>query len=360
MLYLMRRLERWLRQHIFKVGWLLTKDLQKTTILFYIIFLPGVVLHELVLWLTAGLLDVRAERAIEWPEAQAAAELRLTFVKLSRSATPLQIAVISAMPVIAGIALVGFIANNVLNVGSFFEIIAQGGLRRLGEAVTFLLETPDVFLWVYLLFTISNTMFPDSKALRGWRPVLIGLAIAIRATFIIGIGDVLIDYALAGPLQQILNILSATFAVIIAINLLATIVLGTVEAVIERITGDSATFQGDKLIAMRRAEIVELRRQQREKQIKQMEKKARLTGGPPSIYSLPLPIPGPPGRERSVVSSASEPQPMKAGGSLEGRAGPAMITGTAIARVESSPEPADTDAAGATPDQDDDERAERT
>jgi len=161
-------------------------------------------------------------------------------------------------------------------------------------------------------------------------------------------------------LQQILNILSATFAVIIAINLLATIVLGTVEAVIERITGDSATFQGDKLIAMRRAEIVELRRQQREKQIKQMEKKARLTGGPPSIYSLPLPIPGPPGRERSVVSSASEPQPMKAGGSLEGRAGPAMITGTAIARVESSPEPADTDAAGATPDQDDDERAERT
>ncbi len=81
----MRRLERWLHQHIFKVGWLLTKNLQTTTILYYTFFLPGVVLHEFIYWLFAGFINVRAERAIAWPEAQAIAELRLNFIRLARN-----------------------------------------------------------------------------------------------------------------------------------------------------------------------------------------------------------------------------------------------------------------------------------
>jgi hypothetical protein len=67
---ILRWLERSLHQRIFKVGWLLSKNSQTTTILYYTFFLPGVALHELVLWLVAGFLDVRAERAIAWPQKQ--------------------------------------------------------------------------------------------------------------------------------------------------------------------------------------------------------------------------------------------------------------------------------------------------
>jgi hypothetical protein len=64
-----------MHQHIFKVGWLVTKKLRTTTTLYYTIFLPGVFLHEIVLWFIAGILNVRAERAIAWPEQQAIGEL---------------------------------------------------------------------------------------------------------------------------------------------------------------------------------------------------------------------------------------------------------------------------------------------
>ena len=87
----MRRLERWLHQHMFKVGWLLTKNLQTTTILYYTFFLPGVVLHEFIYWLVAGILNVRAERAIAWPEAQAIAELKLNFIKLARNTSRIKV-----------------------------------------------------------------------------------------------------------------------------------------------------------------------------------------------------------------------------------------------------------------------------
>ena len=61
-------LRRWLQQHVFKVGWLLTKNLQTTTILFYTLFLPGVILNQFVTWMAAGILNVRAERAIRGPK----------------------------------------------------------------------------------------------------------------------------------------------------------------------------------------------------------------------------------------------------------------------------------------------------
>ena len=70
MLVLFRQIERWLHQHIFKVGWLLTNNFQTTTVLYYILFLPGILLHECSLWLAAGILNVRAERAIEFPAEQ--------------------------------------------------------------------------------------------------------------------------------------------------------------------------------------------------------------------------------------------------------------------------------------------------
>ena len=64
MFILLRRIERWLHQHIFKVGWLLTRNFQTTTILYYTFFLPGVFLHELTYWLGAGIFNVRATVSI--------------------------------------------------------------------------------------------------------------------------------------------------------------------------------------------------------------------------------------------------------------------------------------------------------
>ena len=102
-----------MHQHIFKVGWLLTQNYETTTILYYTFFLPGIILHEVIYWLVAGLLDVRAERSIKWPEKQEIGELRLNFVQLARRTGRIQRAIISSAPLIIGLVIVWLMATNI-------------------------------------------------------------------------------------------------------------------------------------------------------------------------------------------------------------------------------------------------------
>jgi hypothetical protein len=168
LLYAMRRMERWLHQHIFKVGWLVTKNLRATTVFFYIFFLPGVVLHELIYWLVAGILNVRADRAIVAPEAQQIAEMKLNFIKLGKNTPRVKVVIISIAPLLGGLAVIWLITNNVLNINLVIGVLNAGG--DPWGAINLLLLTPDVWIWVYLMFAVANTMSPDREALRGWRP----------------------------------------------------------------------------------------------------------------------------------------------------------------------------------------------
>ena len=318
----MRRLERWLHQHIFKVGWLLTKNLQTTTILYYTFFLPGVVLHEFVYWLFAGFLNVRAERAIAWPEAQAIAELKLNFIRLAHNTGRIRAALIGVAPLIGGLATIWLITNNVLNLNAIIATLHGGSFEDIGAALSLLISTPDVWLWVYLVFAIASTMMPDRESLKGWRPILIGAGILIAALYALGVAQEVFLDTLATPITDGLNRLALTFTVVIAIDLLVTGVLGTIEAIIERITGNSATFQNGKLVAMTREEMLHQREQQRAKQERQRQQaQTRTPAGPPSIYKLPLPIPDAPGKDlaESVVVSR-EPQSALAAGQPSARA----------------------------------------
>ncbi len=338
----MRRLERWLHQHIFKVGWLLTKNLQTTTILYYTFFLPGVVLHEFVYWLFAGFLNVRAERAIAWPEAQAIAELKLNFIRLARNTGRICAALIGIAPLIGGLATIWLITNNVLNLNAIVDTLRGGSFEDIGAALSLLISTPDVWLWVYLVFAIASTMMPDREALKGWRPILIGAGILIAVLYALGVAQEVFLDTLATPITDGLNRLALTFAVVIAIDLLVTGVLGTIEAIIERITGNSATFQNGKLIAMTREEVLHQREQQRAKQERQHQQaQTRTPAGPPSIYKLPLPIPDPPGKDlaESVVVSREQQSALAAGQptreqSALRRNEPTMIPGVAVAKSE--------------------------
>ncbi|NWF68775.1 MAG: hypothetical protein HXY40_06805 [Chloroflexi bacterium] len=295
---MLRRLEGWLHQHIFKVGWLLTKNFQTTTILYYTFFLPGVVLYEVVYWLAAGVLNVRADRALAWPEKQEVAELRLNFVKLSKKAGRIRLAIISVVPLVTGLGIAFLIARDVLRVPAFLTVLAAGNFDLIWPALTTLVSAPDFWLWVYLIFAISNTMMPNPKDLQGWW-LIAGLVVAVFfVLFLLGAGDIVLTNLVSGPIFTVLNTLSGIFAVIIAVDLVMVAFLGTFESIIERITGDSATFKDGKLIAITRAELLAQREQQLKRERQQAKKPApALPAGPPSIYNLPLPLPGAPGKE---------------------------------------------------------------
>lgn len=330
-----------MHQHIFKVGWLLTKRLQTTTTLYYTFFLPGVVLHEFVYWFVAGMLNVRAERAIAWPEAQQIAELRLNFIRLARNTGKFKLAIIGIAPFVGGMAVVWLITMGVLNLDEFLHGVQQGQYSGIGEALGALLATPDFFLWLYIAFTISNTMMPNMDELRGWKPIVIGAVVIVVILALLGVADEVVMGAVYAPLADALNLLAATFAVVIGIDLFVLGVLGAMESVIERITGDSATFQNGKLITMTREEMKKLREQERAKRARREAKRPALPAGPPSVYQLPFPIPEPPGKEAVTQPGLFETRPEQkatlppAG---EGRSGAAVVTGSVIARESDTAE----------------------
>jgi hypothetical protein len=299
MFILLRRIERWLHQHIFKVGWLLTQNYQTTTILYYTIFLPGVVLHELVYWLSAGMMNVRADRAIKWPEAQEVGELKLNFVRINPKASVLRKAIISVAPLLVGLVIIWYIAANIFDITAVVRQMSSGNLRDVGTALGMLLGAPLFWLWVYVIFTIANTMYPSvPKDLQGWRSVLISLSAVAGVLLLLGLGGEIFE-AMQSPVSELIFVLQSTFALMIAIDVLMVLVLGLIEYTIEHVTGNSATFRGGKMITVTREEALEEQRKQREAELKEQAKRRNPAAdtGLKSIYGLAFSIPGIPPQE---------------------------------------------------------------
>ncbi|MCY4064597.1 MAG: hypothetical protein OXG53_19705 [Chloroflexi bacterium] len=361
MLVLFRLTERWLHQHIFKVGWLLTNDFQTTTILYYILFLPGILLHELSLWLAAGILNVRAERAIEFPAEQEIGELRLNFIRISPQSGAIRYAVTKLAPILAGLACLWITAARIFSWQEAAAIVASGSIDDLARALSRVTATADFWLWFYLAFTVANTMFPALQwKLSAIQKTVVVATTGALVTFAWWIGSG-IDASFTQGIESLAGSLALVMLQMALINTAAVLALGAMETMIERVTGKSATFAAGKMIAMSRQEAQEQKaRQERERRAARHEQRAKVSDEViRSVYELNFPIPGPPGREPvsrsavAVVNISEKPsnrtprdEPWSKPTSLPSQASPQLErpspAGQASAAIDNtSPAPAD-------------------
>lgn len=295
-----RRSERWLHQHLLKVGWLLTHNRNTAFVFYFTVFLPGIALHEACRWLAASLLKARspqAERLLLPKEDQ------LSLVRIAPGAGALKRIAIEASPVIAALAALWLIAINFLGIDSALRITAPGNVSDLARALASLLAQPDFGLWFYLMFTIANTMLPPiSRSIRARSRLIAGaiLAVTFIIAVIIGLGGDSEALASIGSLGSgLLSSLMFILAATTIINLVMALVLGLIEAGIERVTGHSASFLDGDFITETRQQA------QAARSAREYEHKATRTANAAdipeqalrSIYALKLPIPGAPGIE---------------------------------------------------------------
>ncbi|NJL58178.1 hypothetical protein HC928_25975, partial [bacterium] len=166
--------------------------------LYYTFFLPGILAYELVYWLAAGVLNVRADRAIALPEKQEVGELRLTFVKLSKKAPAYKVNLIKAAPLITGVIAIWWITTYVIDVSAALQQASAGTFDAIISALNTLLATPDFWLWAYVGFTLGNTMMPDVTVLKIWRWLIWPTLGVVIILFALGLGDDIVGSALAG------------------------------------------------------------------------------------------------------------------------------------------------------------------
>jgi hypothetical protein len=297
--------EKWIHAHLYGVGWLLTSSKKSATALYYVLLFPGVFVHEFTQYLVAGALNVRIKRVIAWPEAQEDGTLRLNFVQI-KQAHWLQAAIIGAAPLFTGLGIIWVISNQILNLDNVLSALTTANITVIGPALRQLASKPDFYLWLYLMFTISNAMLPTPADREGW-PLVIGLfAVVIGFLVIIGTGAVLLK-TFTGPVARGVDRLAAAFATVLAVEIPGLLLIGLIEEILQRITKREFQYGEERVrgAASRQPGSSD-----------PLPPDAPL----PSIYNLPLPVPVP-SEAPAPPSAARRPSPAAA--SAPGQPAPA-------------------------------------
>jgi hypothetical protein len=174
-------LKRWLSQHLQGLALLLSGSDQIAALLYYLILLPGIVLHELSHAVAAELVGVETKGVSLRPSAQRGGRVRLGAVTV-RPSDPLRESWIGLAPLLTGTIAILLLARWQFGLESLPELRPDTLLLLFASC----LQTPDAWLWLYLVFAISNAMLPSRSDRQPWLPVVLFLALVIGASYALG------------------------------------------------------------------------------------------------------------------------------------------------------------------------------
>lgn len=143
--------------------------------IYFLLFFPGVIIHELAHFFVASLLFVPTGEISIFPE-----EKRMGSIQVAKT-DPIREAIIGLAPTIMGTA---------------------------GILAIFSFANPKNLFWLYLVFAINNTMFASESDRRSWLGLLALIALIASSLYLFGLLSLV-----AGPFLHYANL---------AANLIAT------------------------------------------------------------------------------------------------------------------------------------------
>lgn len=180
-------LQRRLHYEIQAILFLLTKRIDLALAIFSIIFLPGVILHELSHFLMAKTLKVPVGKFSIIPQPLSGGKLRLGYVETAPTDF-FRDAMIGTAPLITGSLFVAYAGLINLDFGSYWSQINLGEISSFSMILRDAVDQPDFWIWFYLIFVVSSTMFPSATDRRAWSPILLTSGILFGLILISGAG----------------------------------------------------------------------------------------------------------------------------------------------------------------------------
>lgn len=231
-------LQRWIHRHLRGVAYLLTGNKSWAVLIYAIILFPGVALHELSHWLSARLLGIRTGSISLIPRTLKDGSIQLGYVEYykGRTVDPVRESIVGGAPLIVGTAAVLLIGLHIFNVEILGEAIKTGEVDRLSRALGELFTTPDFFVWLYLIFAISNAMMPSPSDRRAWPAFLVVLAVFALVLYLFEVQDVVLA-EISGPVVTLFGYLGLAFSLAIGVDLLVILIIYTFEWLVSRIKG---------------------------------------------------------------------------------------------------------------------------
>jgi hypothetical protein len=178
-------LNRWISRHIQGLGLLVTGRSDVAIMLYFLIMLPGILIHELSHWLAAKLLGLKTGKISLWPKKSKGNKVRLGSVGVSR-ADPLRESLVGLAPLIFGVGIILLVGALVFDLNAMRQAFVVGDLGWFLRLVGKSFWAPDFWLWLYLIFVLSNAMLPSESDRRAWLPL--GIFLAVMAVLLIVVG----------------------------------------------------------------------------------------------------------------------------------------------------------------------------
>lgn len=225
----------YLHREIQAILLILTRRADLTIMLYSLVFLPGVLLHEISHWLMAKLLGVRTGSFSVVPRATGNNKLQLGYVETAE-VDWFRDALIGAAPLITGGIVVAYAGLSHLNMDDSWLQASAGGWEAFTSAVASFYGQPDFWLWFYIIFVVSSTMLPSASDRRAWLPVLLVLTVLAGITLFAGAGARFADN-FVDPLNSLISIVAIIFAISCFVHIILLPPVWITRLVLSRFTG---------------------------------------------------------------------------------------------------------------------------
>ncbi len=195
-LFVLFFLSKRLIQHLYTLLFLVSHSRSFTVSIITLLLFPGTVIHELSHLFTAEILGVRTGKLILAPEAIRGSEIQAGSVAIAKTG-PFRRVVIGLAPLLVGLGVI--------------------------TALSYWLTFPNLSSYIlilisYLLFAISNSLFPSSLDMQGTPATIITVLLLFAAAYTAGI-----RLSLSGQsLQLVTTVLSSlvqSLGLVLAVNI---------------------------------------------------------------------------------------------------------------------------------------------
>ena len=161
-------LGRWVTRQVQTIGWLLSGDENVVMVAYYLLMFPGILLHELSHFVIARVLGIKVTDFRLGPRKRKNSNsIELGSVSVYSGGT-IRDSLVGVAPFAAGTAVLLLVSYTVFDVGTLGSIWNAEGWSGFFRTVRTMPQTPDFWLWLYLIFTVSNAMMPSRADRKPW------------------------------------------------------------------------------------------------------------------------------------------------------------------------------------------------
>ena len=214
---------------------ILTRNSRITQVIFSLVFLPGVLLHEISHFIMAKILAVPTGKFSLIPQARSDGTLRLGYVETATGGF-IRDSLIGVAPLAAGCVIVSYVASRQMNVVPLWDLIRNGEWGVFWINLSSVLNIPGFWLWFYLAFAVSSTMMPSQSDRHAWLPLGILIIGLIILAILAGAGTWMLE-KLAPNVNNFMRALALIFVMSGALHIVLTMPLLILHWILARVTG---------------------------------------------------------------------------------------------------------------------------